>query len=191
MLILKNMLHRTFIAINLDDVLKDKILEYKEDFSHIPAKWADKENIHITLSFLGNLDDTQLMETINIVEGVLNNYEPFVLNIKEIGLGPKFPPRLIWLTLDENEILNKLNQELEDNIFSLDSYRFKTKEQRAFTPHITLARIKSFESKKLDRESFNIKKPLDMSFEVHSIEIMESELKRSGPEYTILRSFEL
>jgi len=182
------MLHRTFIAINLPKEVKNKTLELKNEYNHIPAKWVERENVHITLSFLGNLDDNQLIETINIAESVIQNYEPFVLNVKEMGLGPKIPPRLIWLTLDENKILSRLNQELEDNIYSLDSYKFKTKEQRKFIPHITLARIKSFEAKRLNKDSFDIKHELDINFEVNSIEIMESELKKTGPEYIILRS---
>ena len=185
------MLHRTFIAINIKENIKKRVLEYKKDFLEIPAKWVSKENIHITLNFLGNLDDTQLVETIEITEGIISNYESFVLNINKISLGPKFPPRLIWLTLDENEVLNKLHTELEDSIYSLDSYQFKMKEERSFTPHVTLARIKSFESKKLSKEVFDIKRDLKLSFEVASIDIIESGLKKGGPEYTILRSIEL
>jgi len=191
MLILSNMLHRTFIAINLKEGIKNKVLSYKEDFSEIPAKWVKKENIHITLSFLGNLDDTQLMETIEMADNIISEYDPFILNINEIGLGPKFPPRLIWLTLDENQELNKLHSELDDAIYSLDSYRFKVREERSFVPHITLARIKSFESKKLSKEVFEIKKSLKLSFEVTSIDIIESGLKKDGPEYVILKSIEL
>jgi len=185
------MLHRTFIAINLQNNIKDKILDYRKDFLHIPAKWVEKENLHITLNFLGNLDDTQLMETIGIIEGVVENYESFVLNIEQMGFDNKKPPRLIWLTLKKNQILNNLYQELEDNIYNLDSYQFKTREQRNFNAHITLARIKGFEAKRLQEQDFDIKKTLNLSFEVNSIEIMESELKKTGPEYTILRSFEL
>ena len=185
------MLHRTFIAINIKENIKKRVLEYKKDFLEIPAKWVNKDNIHITLNFLGNLDDTQLVETIEITEGIISNYESFVLNINKISLGPKFPPRLIWLTLDENEVLNKLHTELEDSIYSLDSYQFKMKEERSFTPHITLARIKSFESKKLSKEVFDIRRDLKLNFEVASIDIIESGLKKGGPEYTILRSIEL
>ena len=65
-------------------------------------------------------------------------------------------------------------------------------EARAFSPHITLGRIKTWEWKNIEPEERpEVKEDIDLNFQVDSIEVMESQLKKSGAEYAILESFQL
>lgn len=65
-------------------------------------------------------------------------------------------------------------------------------EPRVFAPHVTLARIKQFELHKMEREEVpRIDEPINHTFLVESIDVMESELKKGGPKYTILESLKL
>ena len=186
------MLHRVFIAINFPEDIKEKLLGFSKKYPQLPARWAGRENIHITLSFLGNLDDNQLLETIETVKRVADRHSSLLIRLNRICYGPpkKFPPRMVWVEGEKNDALSRLHTDLEDTLFNLPSYQYKTKENRPFSLHITLARIKSFEFRKLGREP-EIDEDLDLSFEVNSIEVMESQLKRTGAEYTILESTEL
>jgi 2'-5' RNA ligase len=186
------MLHRIFIAISFPESVKDKLLGFEKEYK-IPAKWVSRDNLHITLNFLGNLDDDQLLETIETVKQVSLSHGPLIINLKKICYGPprKIPPRMIWVEMDKSEELSKLQIDLENNLFNLPSYKYKLKEENnSFHPHITLARIKSFGFGALE-ERPEINEELNLSFEAKSIEVMESELKRGGPEYTILESAEL
>ena len=186
------MLHRVFIAINLPEKIKEKLFSFTKKYSSIPAKWVEKENIHITVLFLGKLDDNQLLETIQSAKQVLKNYEPFLVDIKQLAYGPdnKFPPRLIWAEVNKSKEFSVLKNNLENTIFNLPEYKYKTKEGKGFNPHITIARIKNFEFQAMaDRPEIEIS--LNMPFEVNSIDIMESVLTKKGPEYTILESINL
>ena len=71
-----------------------------------------------------------------------------------------------------------------------ESYKYKEKEARPYSPHITLARIKTWEFRRLEDRP-EIDEPIDLTFEVNSFEIMESFLKRSGAEYEVLESISL
>ena len=114
------------------------------------------------------------------------------LKFKKICYGPshKIPPRLIWLEIEENAELLKLAQELKKEMTKTGVV---TKmENRDFSPHITLGRIKVWQWRKIEPEERpDIEKEIKLEFQVSSVEIMESVLKRTGAEYTILKSLEL
>jgi len=186
------MLHRVFIAVNLPEEIKEKLSSFKKKYSSIPAKWVEKENVHITVLFLGNLDDNQLLETIQSAKQVLKNHKPFLIEIERLIYGPdnKFPPRMIWAEINKSREFSVLKNNLENALFDLPEYKYKTKDGKSFNPHITIARIRIFKFRALpDRPKIDI--PLNMQFEVDKIHIMESVLTKKGPEYTILESINL
>jgi len=186
------MLHRIFIAINLPEDIKSKLLSFQRKWPTLPCRWTKPENLHITLLFLGNLDDNQLHETIKISEEVAKRHKPFLIKLEKICFGPpkKFPPRMVWVKGELNQELANLQKDLEDSIFEHPAYRYKEKETRPYSPHITLARIKAWEFRRLEDRP-EIDEPIDLRFEVNSFEIMESHLKREGAEYEILESIVL
>lgn len=186
------MLHRIFIAINLPDALRKKLLNFSKKYPKLPARWTTEKNIHITLNFLGILNDNQLLETIKTVKEILLGYSPFLVKINRICYGPpkKFPPQIVWAIGEKNQEILVLQNNLENTLFGLPIYQYKIKEKRRFSPHVTLARIKSFEFRRLSEEP-EINEDVDLSFEVNSIEVMESQPKINGVEYTILESIKL
>jgi|AntAceMinimDraft_18_1070375.scaffolds.fasta_scaffold02626_7 2'-5' RNA ligase len=186
------MLHRVFIAINLPGDIKEKLFNFSNKYPNLPVRWVKRENIHITLSFLGNLDDNQLLDTMEIVRKVISSYNSFSVKFSKVNYGPigKNPPRMIWAEVEENKELARLHTDLEDELFNLSSYQYKTKENRAFSAHITLGRIKSFKFRKLGQRP-EIGEDINISFQVNSIDVIESNLKKTGPEYTILESISL
>lgn len=188
------MLHRVFIAINLPEDIKNIFVSFQNRYPHLPARWTKKENLHITLIFLGNLDENQLLETINTTKAIVSQYSSFKLKINKLVYGPpkKFPPRLVWAEIEKNQQLSLLQADLERHLCNLSSFQYKKGGNRSYSPHITLARIKTFEFRKIEIEEIpEIYEEMNLSFEVSSIEVMESRLKRGGPEYTILESFSL
>ncbi len=176
----------------LPEEIREKLFSFQKEHSFVPAKWVEKENIHITVLFLGNLDDTQLLGTIQTTKTALENHKPFVIEIKRLVFGPenKFPPRMIWAEVGKSKEFTGLKNDIESGLFDLPEYRYKQKDKRGFKPHITIARIKSFKFRDLAKKP-EIDIPLNIQVEVNSIDIMESELTRKGPEYTVLESVEL
>ena len=183
------MRHRIFIAINLPENVKKKLADYQSNWPELPIRWTKKENLHITLMFLGYLSDEELLEICKITKEVVSRNSAFTINLKRICYGPpkKMPPRMVWAEGEKSTELGKLQKDLENSL-SASSVGLES-EARPYTSHITLGRIKVWEFRQIEPEERpDINEEINLSFEVNSIEIMESELKRGGPNYTILES---
>ena len=179
---------RIFIAINLPENIKKELSNYQLKWLELPASWVKKENLHITLSFLGYLIDEELLEVLKTSEETALRHKPFIINLNKITYGPpKRPPRMVWVEGEKNEELRKLQNDLENSLRGLSA---KTEnENRPFASHINLCRIRQWEFRKLETEERpEINEEINLSFEVNSIEIMESRLKRGGAEYSVLES---
>ena len=160
------MRHRVFIAINLPEGIKNKLAAYQVKWPDLPCRWTKKDNLHITLEFLGYIRDEDLEDVFLHTKELAGKYEPFEIRLDRIRYGPpdKMPPRMIWVAGQKVEELG-------------------------ISPHITLGRIKTWEWKVIEPEERpEVDEKINLSFEVNSIEVMESQLKRGGPSYTILES---
>jgi len=183
--------HRTFVAINLPEEIKKELFLYSEKWLDLPAKWTDKDNLHITLEFLGALTDEEVGEVCLAVKEVAERHSCFSLNINKVLYGPpkKLPPKMVWAEGDKSKELSLLREDLENSL--TEKVRF-VPESRIFAPHITLARISSWAWKGIEPEERpEVNETTDLMFTVESIEVMESELKRGGPVYTVLESHQL
>jgi 2'-5' RNA ligase len=198
------MRHRIFIAINLPKEIKEVLIQkikkieesfnfYKDEFSFSgPLKWVKPDNLHLTLAFLGYVKDEDLPKIIEMVKEISKKHSPFSVNFLKIAYSePKHKiPRMIWVVCEKNKELFNLQEDLKKSLSSFGITDLET--ERDFLPHITLARIKKWEFRKIDPEEVpEVDEILNLSFEVKSIEIMESHLKREGAEYTILESYPL
>jgi len=184
------MRHRIFIAINLPEEIKKELSSFQSIWPELPCRWTKKENLHITLMFLGYLSDEELLEVLKITKEVASRNSSFLINLKKIIYGPpkKMPPRMVWAEGEKSEELGKLQKDLENSLLS-SSVKGVESENRPYAPHITLGRIKAWEFRSIEPEERpEVNEEINLSFEVNSIEVMESVLKRGGAEYTILES---
>jgi len=207
--------HRIFIAINLPEEIKRELYKIQErlaekftphqseGFGLGPVKWTKKDQLHITLEFLGDLTDQELAEVCKIAKEVGERHKPFSVELNKISYAGVRPgsdlgqtPRMIWAGGEKSDELNELKQDLQNYLFeeatpsALDVKSLAGRRTSPdFFPHITLARIKEWEFKKIEPEERpEISEEINLPFTVESIEVMESELKRAGPVYTILES---
>jgi len=163
------MRHRIFIAINLPEDIKEKLAEYQKKWFDLPVRWTKKENLHITLEFLGYLFEQDLIELCQKIKEMVSKKKVFTVCLNKICYDPlnKKLPRMIWVT--GGKIIE----------FNL-------------CPHITLGRIRAWQWRQIEpEERQEINEDINLSFEVNSIEIMESKLKKGNSEYTILKSYQL
>ncbi len=188
---------RIFIAINLPEDVKKRLINYQNKWSDLDPhyiNWVKKENLHITLVFIGYADDDETYKICNFVKEIARKQEPFYINLERIILGPAYDkssagkpptPRMFWVEGEKSQKLADLQNDLENALSIGTGYK---KEARAFRPHITLARFKYPIVKLLPEK-------VDASFKcqisVETIEVMQSNLHRSGPEYSILESVNL
>jgi len=199
-----NKKHRVFIAINLPERIKSALADYQNKWSRsqidrgsstgsgpeLPARWTKTENIHITLVFIGYVEEQQILEIIQVVQKVVEQQKSFSIRLEKIIYGPPkiSPPRMVWVMAKKSEEFNLLCDKLNKVLLNLPKINFKP-ERREITPHITLARIKEWEWRRIEPdERPEIEEYVNFEIPVKSIEIMESVLKRPGPEYRIIES---
>jgi len=187
------MRHRIFIAINLPEDVKKRLLDYQRKWLTLPVHWTKKDNLHITLIFLGYLNDEDLLETIKIVHNVVEEHQSFFINLNQILYGPpNKTPRMVWVEGEKSQELANLQRDLENALYTSPNKGISGGEIQSYSPHITLGRIKEWEFKKIPlEEKEDINEEISLNFSVESIEVMESDLKRGGPEYIVLESAQL
>ncbi|MEK7658616.1 MAG: RNA 2',3'-cyclic phosphodiesterase [Patescibacteria group bacterium] len=204
-----NKKHRVFIAINLPKDIKNELNKFKSRFTLSQnenfgewAKWTAKDNLHITLEFLGNLTDVEIGEVCVTVKEVAERHNFFSINLNKILYGPlrrssKQTPKMVWAIGEPSVETADLKKDLQK--FLLEKIRFRPEDRGLtshvtphVTPHVTLARILEWEFRKINLdERPEINEDIDLIFTAESIEVMESEMKRGGPVYTILESHTL
>ena len=186
------MRHRIFIAINLPEDVKSGLKKYQEILPQPPIRWVRPGNLHITLAFLGYLPEKDLPDILEKTKEVGQAHSPFLIKLNKICYGPpqKMPPRMVWAEGEKSEELTIIQNDLGKRLVNPDvSFEM---ERRTFRPHITLGRIRQWEFRRIEPEERpEINEDISLGFEVNSIEVMESRLKRRGPEYTALESVSL
>ncbi len=169
---------RAFIAIPLPkEVISDcKDLEHKLKNTGVKMKLVEPENLHITLKFLGNIDEN----TVNRIKEILDSIksEPFKAKTSFVGCFPN-PDfiRVVWLGVESKEI-ESIQRDIDKELEKLGFDR-----ERNFVPHITLARVKEKPNKKL-KELIGMR--VNKEFEVDRILLMKSTLTRGGPIYDVI-----
>ena len=204
------MKHRIFIAINLPEKIKKELENLGKEIAGLfpeelseqtyrslgegggMIRWLKKDNIHLTLLFIGYVREEQIPQICQIVKKIAQNQKLFSLRFEKLCYGPpkKMPPRLIWLGLEKKPELLEIAERLKKEMAEAGILR--KIEQREFSPHITLGRIKTWQWRRITPEERpEIEREIDLNFEVNSIEIMESVLRKTGAEYIILESIPL
>lgn len=183
---------RLFVAIEVEDVVKKRFKECQERLKEGGGDvgWVDVGNIHITLKFLGYVEEEQVARVKGIIEKSVQGIKPFSLQFKGIGGFPKFQrPRVIFtMAEDRMSYLTTMNSRLEDGFQALGV----EKEDRAYEPHLTLGRVKS--SHNIERLVQLMEKYRDEPFGEESVSrvlLMQSQLTPKGPIYTKLEEFPL
>jgi len=195
-------MRRIFIAINLPEKIRKNLANQQLRWADLPCRWTKEENLHITLAFLGYLNDEELVDLCKITREVASRHEPFMISLKKIIYGPSTSsgqaqnraPRMVWVEGENSKELAELQKDLEKENFTPYRREFlrETGAGRKYAPHITLGRLKQWEFNKIEPgERPQINEDISLTFEAKSIDVMESDLKRGGPEYVIIETCQL
>ena len=191
--------HRVFIAISLPEKIRKLLGDVQGRYLDLPAKWIWPDNLHVTLVFLGNTGNREVMDVCRAAGEIARRHEPFDLTIDRICYGPagKEFPRMVWAAGEKSPELAALQMDLQ-NIFFESGLSAEAlaaghpDEEKSFAPHITLARVRQAELRQMDQDQVPlIDEKIGRTFLVESIEVMESESKKGGVSYTVLESFKL
>jgi 2'-5' RNA ligase len=182
---------RAFIAVDLDDLVIEKICNVVEILKPriTEIRWLRKENLHLTLKFLGNIAESQVEPIAAALRHPVELFSPCTISAKGLGVFPDFRrPKILWVGLTGDQLV-QLAAEIESALMPLGF----TPENRAFTPHLTIGRWREG-----SRPAKNLRQEIDSlnDFEfgacaVRQIVLFQSVLKPEGASYSELRTIQL
>jgi len=182
---------RSFIAIELPGEIKASLEGIQQSLKKSGAdiRWVKTGNIHLTLKFLGDIEEKSVTAIIHALKGACKNHKIFRVEILGIGTFPaKRSPRVLWAGVNGNGELGKLQAEIDD---AMASQGFDP-EKRVFSPHLTLGRFKSSHGRGALMEKMDLIKHESFGlFDVRSIYLIKSDLNPSGAVYSRLAEFPL
>ena len=157
------------------------------------VKWVDPAAIHLTLNFLGNIDSGRISDITEAMTEAARGISPFSLELNELGVFPNLNRvRVVWVGIGgEVEALARLQYGLEGNLEILGF----PPEERNFSPHLTLGRVREQaspqERQKLGKIVTAMKVEIVQPFAVNGISLIKSQLTGAGAIYTRIGSVEL
>jgi 2'-5' RNA ligase len=186
---------RVFIAIDIDEKTRaaiadlQKQLASKVDIKKGDVKWVEPDNIHLTLKFLGEIDDAKLPEIRGITEQVASSHNKFTLDIETVGTFGGRSAKVVWVGVGKgSDDLSILQKNLDDRLGQAGY----PKEDREFSAHLTICRVRNPKAgvKLVDAcKAFADCKLGAISAD--AICVYQSQLTPAGPIYTLLASHNL
>jgi len=186
---------RVFIAIDIDEVIKKNLadlqskLQTKVDIERGDVKWVNPNNMHLTLKFLGETRDAQVVEICNIAKDVASRHKKFDIGVETVGYFGGKSARVLWVGAghDCDELL-ALHRDLEEKLAEAGW----SKENRKYSVHLTLCRIRNSKAGlKLAQLTDDYKDFKLGTIAADAITVYQSELTSSGPNYTVLGNYGL
>ena len=176
---------RCFIAIPLSQEIKEKIAEIQKHFEIPGIKLVEKENLHITLKFLGEVEEGKVRQIVEILREI--EFEQFEFEILNVNAFPSTNfVRVIWLDVKGREIyeLKRLIDSLLEEIgFSKDD---------GWVPHLTIARVKFLKDREALFKTMEKLRSIKVGNEkAERFVLFESRLRREGPIYNKIEEIKL
>ncbi len=176
---------RTFIAIELPIEAKNEIMRIQKTLwkkTLFSGKLTESENLHLTLKFLGEVNDDKIDEIKNKLSEI--KVPEFFAEIGGIGVFNKNFIKIIWVKLNGKGIW-ELQKEIDNKLAGM------FERERRFMGHVTIARVKNVPDKRCFLEYLKSVTPKKIRFLVKDFALKKSELKPEGPEYSSIESYNL
>ena len=179
---------RTFLSLNIDASVEPLAAEIqkrvKEQLGRHHVKWEDPAKFHLTLRFLGDIDEDKIPELTGVLDRLKFDFEKIDFTAKGIGFFPDSKyPNVVFIDLSESgSNTEKLVGFIDKIIFN-----FGVRPEKKFIPHITIGRFKR--DKRVKIES-----PVEIDFQPFNIEfssyfLMQSILQKEGSAHLVLNEF--
>ncbi|NPA47707.1 MAG: RNA 2',3'-cyclic phosphodiesterase [Thermococci archaeon] len=181
---------RAFIAIDVSDAVRDNLVKAQERIGSRSAKikFVERENLHVTLKFLGEIDETTAEDVKKALADVARRHRKHRVKVKGVGVFPN-PNyvRVIWAGIENDDGIKAIADDVEREM-----RRLGFRKDRNFVAHVTLGRVKfvrdraelAMALRDLASEDFG-------EFSVDAIELKKSTLTPKGPIYETIARFEL
>ena len=172
---------RLFIAIDIPEEIKEKISNFQKQIKMKGIKLVEKENLHITVKFLGEVDENLLNDILNLDLSI----EPVKIKLNQLNVFPNMNYiRVIWIGA-YGENLIKIFEDVDKKLSNLGF-----KKEREYVPHLTIGRVKFIENKKQLKDKIEKFKDVDFGeFEAKKLKLYKSTLTPNGPIYEVIKEW--
>lgn len=185
---------RTFIAIKLQpgEELQRMMLYLQKnlDYEKRNISWARLDQMHLTLKFIGDTPDEDILKIADAMQMLSQRHKPFVMRFDRTGFfGSNHSPRVLWLGMnDEPQALYDLANDVLDTFDGIGYPR----DRQNFVPHVTLCRLKRLIDKDFFLQLYNaIEQKPYIDIKVKEFSFLQSFLSPQGAHYKTLKRFEL
>lgn len=183
---------RLFTAVDISPDIQKRLENFintikKEIRENVYLKFVETENLHITLKFIGEVEESMVESIKTELEKVIIGEKEAILKIKGIGAFPDlYSARVYWVGIEgDTKILSKLFEKIDSTLERIGIER----ERKAFSPHLTIARLKRGNPKNLAKYFSNYMDEEFGEFIAKEFHLYQSILKPEGPIYKKLSSF--
>ncbi len=177
---------KIFIGINLPDQVKKRLFEKIEKWRDLPVRWSEEKNLHITVFFVGYVNDEIIADICRKVGEAVENIEAFDVILEKIVLSPDAKrPKMILAEGGSSEELKKLESKIAQKIGVF------LVERKIFRPHVTLGRTRPEKWAKFSEKPMVIDEKFSASIPVESVDVFESRANKGRREYVILEKCSL
>jgi 2'-5' RNA ligase len=181
---------RAFIAVNLAASVIEEIAKVRSALQEAKGdiRWTRIEGLHLTLKFLGDIARSQVEPVLAVVREALQHQPPLQMSAQGLGAFPNLRrPRVVWVGLSGRG-LKELSDSIETTLMQLDF----PPEDRDFTPHLTLGRVRSLRGWE---RVLSVVKEYEQTYfgesTINQIILYQSELRSEGAVYSPLGSIPL
>lgn len=184
---------RTFCAIELPNEvraqLQDHVKKLRAAVPDASASWSKAENVHLTLKFFGNVRTDKIPRISAAATRAVSEFSPFLIRIGGTGVFPRASrPQVLWIGVEDSSgRLSELQQRLEEE-FAVEGF---AKENRAYKPHLTIARLRRPEESRQLAQT-HVQTNFGFSeIRVNEIVLFRSQLGPKGSTYTAISNHSL
>ena len=179
---------RLFVALEIPSAVREKLAALIEALRALSpqTRWVRPENLHVTLKFIGEVPEARLAGIRAALAGIRLD-QPCTLDFRGLGFFPnEKQPRVLWVGIEGSLNLKTLAADIDLAMEPLGIPR----DQRPFSPHLTLSRFERSRPPEKLRAAIQENAVRDFgSLRTSTFHLIESKLKPSGAEYTTLESF--
>jgi 2'-5' RNA ligase len=179
---------RVFCAIELPPEvrarLEDHVRRLRKDVPDVAASWSRVENIHLTLKFFGNVEVKRIEKISAAAERAVKEFSTFQIGVGGTGVFPRpSRPQVLWIGIvDQSGRLSALHEKFDDAC-AVEGF---PKEDRAYKPHLTIARLRKPEGARQLANAHVQTKFEQIDVEVKEVVLFRSELSPKGSKYSVI-----
>lgn len=183
-MIIHMMPFRAFISVDIEPNTLLENFSRRLAETKAPLKIVKLDNIHLTLKFLGDTDEALIPSIREILKAAVEGLEPFTIHLVGTGAFPSINRiKVIWIGVEDADPLDSISKFVDEELHALG---FK-KEKRGFSPHVTIARMRSGRDKgKIQRVLNEFRKEEFGDQLVDNLRLKKSVLGKKGPTYSTI-----